>query len=112
MTPPRAGARIPSSLRGRMTSMSDDDEQLTSADIFGEVLAEVEAEAQRKRRPPREPEKPLEDIERKLEELEKLKSVLTVLVDRCHGDDRPDCPILDDLAAVDKPALRDQAVGE
>ena len=54
----------------------------------------------------------LMDIERKLEELEKLKSVLTELVDRCHGDDRPDCPILDDLAAVDKPALRDQAVGE
>ena len=41
----------------------------------------------------------LQEIERKLAELESLRAVLADLIDRCHGDDRPDCPILDDLAA-------------
>lgn len=37
-------------------------------------------------------------IERKIAELESLRSTLTHLIDACHGDDLPDCPILDDLA--------------
>lgn len=37
-------------------------------------------------------------IERKIAELHSLKVKLTNLVDRCSGDHRPDCPILDDLA--------------
>ncbi|MEE8225772.1 MAG: MerR family DNA-binding protein, partial [Kiloniellales bacterium] len=40
----------------------------------------------------------LAEIERKLAELESLRAVLMDLIDRCHGDDRPDCPILEDLA--------------
>ena len=40
----------------------------------------------------------IESIERKLAELEAMRSTLQELVHRCHGDDRPDCPILDDLA--------------
>ena len=40
----------------------------------------------------------LGDIERKIAELESLRAVLAELIARCHGDDRPDCPILDDLA--------------
>ena len=40
----------------------------------------------------------LEEIERKLSELESLRGVLTHLVATCHGDSRPDCPILADLA--------------
>ena len=40
----------------------------------------------------------LAEIERKLAELESLRAVLKDLIDRCHGDDRPDCPILEDLA--------------
>ena len=40
----------------------------------------------------------LGEIERKLAELESLRAVLSDLVERCHGDDRPDCPILDNLA--------------
>ena len=27
-----------------------------------------------------------------------MRATLARLVHRCHGDDRPDCPILDDLA--------------
>jgi Cu(I)-responsive transcriptional regulator len=38
------------------------------------------------------------DIERKIEELQAMKATLRDLVTRCHGDDRPDCPILSDLA--------------
>lgn len=37
-------------------------------------------------------------IDTKLEELRSVRRTLTALVDRCHGDDRPDCPILDSLA--------------
>ncbi|MCZ4273496.1 Cu(I)-responsive transcriptional regulator [Maritalea porphyrae] len=37
-------------------------------------------------------------IEQKIKELNSLKSTLSVLIDNCHGDHRPDCPILDDLA--------------
>ena len=40
----------------------------------------------------------LHSIETKLEELGSLQKVLSHLIDCCHGDDRPDCPILDDLA--------------
>jgi len=40
----------------------------------------------------------LERIAHKIDELQALKSTLETLVTRCHGDDRPDCPILDDLA--------------
>ena len=40
----------------------------------------------------------LHDIERKIAELESLRAVLGDLVEKCHGDDRPDCPILEDLA--------------
>ncbi len=40
------------------------------------------------------------EIDRKIMELRGLKAALVDLADRCHGDDRPDCPILDDLAAI------------
>ena len=37
-------------------------------------------------------------IEQKIDELNTLKSTLSKLIKSCHGDERPDCPILDDLA--------------
>lgn len=45
----------------------------------------------------------LDRIARKIEELEAMRSTLETLVARCQGDDRPDCPILDDLAGGDRP---------
>ena len=36
-------------------------------------------------------------LERKLEELETMRSTLQHLIHCCHGDERPDCPILEDL---------------
>jgi len=38
-------------------------------------------------------------IDQKIEELKSIRRTLSDLVSRCHGDDRPDCPILDDLAS-------------
>jgi len=40
----------------------------------------------------------IEEIEAKILELKALRDTLGHLVERCHGDERPDCPILDDLA--------------
>ena len=43
-------------------------------------------------------EEHLARIERKLAALEGMRAVLAHLVERCQGDERPECPILDDLA--------------
>ena len=40
----------------------------------------------------------LADIERKMAELEAMAKTLRHLVKNCHGDNRPDCPIIDELA--------------
>lgn len=40
----------------------------------------------------------LAEIDRKIAELAALRATLAELVDRCAGGDRPDCPILSDLA--------------
>ena len=37
-------------------------------------------------------------IDRKIEELKSLRETLSVLAKTCHGDDRPDCLIIDGLA--------------
>lgn len=37
------------------------------------------------------------EIDRKIADLARLKATLTHLAHHCHGDERPDCPILDEL---------------
>lgn len=37
-------------------------------------------------------------IDAKLAELRDMRRTLSSLVERCHGDDHPDCPILEELA--------------
>ena len=44
----------------------------------------------------------LDEIERKIKELKTLRGTLRQLVARCHGDEQPGCPILDDLAGQDE----------
>ncbi|SCK59932.1 Cu(I)-responsive transcriptional regulator [Variovorax sp. HW608] len=39
-----------------------------------------------------------EDLHRRIEEMEAMKRTLERLAHCCHGDHRPDCPILDELA--------------
>lgn len=43
----------------------------------------------------------LAEVEHKLKELTELRDTLRHLVRNCHGDARPDCPILDSLAGSD-----------
>ncbi|WP_331376160.1 Cu(I)-responsive transcriptional regulator [Sinorhizobium chiapasense] len=43
-------------------------------------------------------------LERKAEELKAMSRTLKHLAAHCHGDERPDCPILDDLAEADASA--------
>ncbi len=38
------------------------------------------------------------DIEHRIAELQAMRATLTDLIARCHGDERPECAILDDLA--------------
>ena len=38
------------------------------------------------------------DIDAKIAALEAMRRTLAALSARCHGDNRPDCPILDDLS--------------
>lgn len=42
----------------------------------------------------------IDDLSRKLAEMEAMRRTLQHLVHCCHGDERPDCPILDELAAT------------
>lgn len=37
-------------------------------------------------------------IDAKIAELQSMRSTLNTLIKACHGNDRPDCPILEDLA--------------
>ncbi len=41
------------------------------------------------------------DLEARIAEMQAMAQTLRELVHKCHGDDRPDCPILDDLAHED-----------
>lgn len=63
---------------------------LSLYDDEGRASADVKALAEDK----------LAEIERKIAELNSLKGTLRALAENCHGDERPQCPIIDDLAGV------------
>lgn len=46
-------------------------------------------------------QKHLSDLEARITALQSMQQTLAHLVHCCHGDSRPDCPILDDLAGQD-----------
>ena len=51
----------------------------------------------------------IEELDEKLQELHAMKATLEHLVRHCHGDERPDCPIIEglaDQADVLPPAVR------
>lgn len=39
----------------------------------------------------------IEELDRRIEGLKEMRATLAHLANHCHGDDRPDCPILDSL---------------
>ncbi|WP_394779915.1 Cu(I)-responsive transcriptional regulator [Undibacterium sp.] len=41
----------------------------------------------------------IDALNQKINEMTSMRETLQDLVDHCHGDDRPDCPILKDLAS-------------
>jgi MerR family copper efflux transcriptional regulator len=41
----------------------------------------------------------IEELDRKIAEMQSMRRTLERLASSCHGDQRSDCPILDDLAA-------------
>jgi MerR family copper efflux transcriptional regulator len=61
---------------------------------------------QDKRRPSRQvkalAQAHLQELDAKLQELTAMKATLAHLVNHCHGDDRPDCPIVETLADEDR----------
>jgi len=40
----------------------------------------------------------VDELDRKIRELQSMKRTLQHLTQHCHGDGRPDCPILEGLA--------------
>ena len=40
------------------------------------------------------------ELEQKIEEMRAMKTTLEHLAKHCHGDERPDCPILEELASL------------
>lgn len=42
--------------------------------------------------------KHIEEVENRIQELVSIRDTLKTLTECCHGDDRPDCPILQGLA--------------
>lgn len=54
----------------------------------------------------------IEELDEKLVDLQSMKATLEHLVHCCHGDDRPDCPIIDALADESSTRIADgQTVG-
>lgn len=42
----------------------------------------------------------VDDVTRKIQELETIRQALNDLIEKCRGDERPNCPILADLAGI------------
>jgi Cu(I)-responsive transcriptional regulator len=65
-------------------------------------IAELIGLWQNRRRPSRQvkalAQQHIDELDLKARELLAMKATLEHLVDCCHGDDRPECPILDGLA--------------
>jgi MerR family copper efflux transcriptional regulator len=45
-----------------------------------------------------------EEMGRKAEALQVMRRTLLDLAERCHGDERPDCPIIDQLSGAERTA--------
>ena len=43
-------------------------------------------------------QKHVDELAQRIDAMQSMQRTLATLVGCCHGDDRPDCPILDDLA--------------
>ena len=71
---------------------------------IGELLALWRDRGRPSREVKRIAEVHISDLQSRVAEMQAMANTLRELVATCHGDDRPDCPILDDLA-LDRGAL-------
>jgi MerR family transcriptional regulator, copper efflux regulator len=69
-----------------------------SMDEIGALLMLWRDRARPSREVRRIAEAHVSDLEARIVEMQAMAKTLRELVRACHGDDRPDCPILDDLA--------------
>lgn len=60
-----------------------DDDQRASSDVKSIAISKIN------------------EIDKKINELQSLKSTLASLAQNCHGDNKPECPIIADLAGHD-----------
>ena len=44
-----------------------------------------------------------DDLAQRIDAMQAMQRTLRTLIDCCQGDDRPDCPILDDLGGLPEP---------
>ena len=65
---------------------------------IGELLALWRDRGRPSREVKRIAETHIGDLQSRIAEMQALAATLGKLVHACHGDDRPDCPILEDLA--------------
>ncbi|ODN70660.1 Cu(I)-responsive transcriptional regulator [Methylobrevis pamukkalensis] len=75
--------------RGLGFSIEDCRHLLSLYEDSGRASADVKALAEAR----------IAEIEAKIAELQSMRQTLTGLARACHGDHRPNCPILDDLSA-------------
>ena len=66
------------------------------------LLALYEDSARESAQVKRIAEEHLHEIDAKIAQLESMRDTLAHLVEACHGDHRPDCPILKDLSNAAK----------
>ena len=52
------------------------------------------------------------EVEERIAKLEEMRQTLLHLISECHGDDRPDCPILNELASAHDLAVKTTDKGE
>jgi Cu(I)-responsive transcriptional regulator len=52
------------------------------------------------------------ELNRRIDELTEMRDTLAHLAEHCHGDDRPDCPIIESLAAADSPVAAPDCHGD
>jgi MerR family copper efflux transcriptional regulator len=57
-------------------------------------------------------QKHIDELDARIRELESMRRTLQALARHCHGDQRPDCPILEDLAGDGAPWAGAAAAGK
>ena len=72
-----------------------------SVEVIGELLGLWTDHSRRSADVRQLAEGHLSNLRRKIEELESMSHTLETLIEACHGDHRPDCPIIADLEKSD-----------